>query len=41
MNDFEQRFSRQAGMIPTEKLLATRAAVIGVGAIGRRGGTAD
>lgn len=36
MNDFEQRFSRQAGMIPTEKLLETKAAVIGVGAIGRQ-----
>jgi len=36
MNDFEKRFARQAGMIPTEKLLATRAAVIGVGAIGRQ-----
>jgi len=36
MNDFEKRFSRQEGMIPTEKLLATRAAVIGVGAIGRQ-----
>lgn len=36
MNNFEERFSRQAGMIPTEKLLATRAAVIGVGAIGRQ-----
>ena len=36
MNDFEQRFSRQEGMIPTDKLLATQAAVIGVGAIGRQ-----
>ena len=36
MNDFEMRFSRQEGMIPTEKLLATRATVIGVGAIGRQ-----
>ena len=36
MNDFEQRFSRQEGLIPTEKLLATRATVIGVGAIGRQ-----
>ena len=36
MNDFEMRFARQAGMIPTEKLLTTKAAVIGVGAIGRQ-----
>ena len=36
MNSHEQRFARQAGMIPTEKLLAARAAVIGVGAIGRQ-----
>jgi hypothetical protein len=36
MNDFEKRFSRQEGMISTEKLLATRATVIGVGAIGRQ-----
>lgn len=36
MNDFEQRFVRQEGMIPTQKLLETRAAVIGVGAIGRQ-----
>ena len=36
MNDFEQRFSRQAGMIPTERLLSTKVAVIGVGAIGRQ-----
>jgi sulfur carrier protein ThiS adenylyltransferase len=36
MNNFEQRFSRQAGMIPTEKLLKTPATVIGVGAIGRK-----
>ncbi len=36
MINFDERFSRQAGMIPTDKLLATRAAVIGVGAIGRQ-----
>ena len=36
MNDFEKRLSRQDGMIPTEKLLATLATVIGVGAIGRQ-----
>jgi len=36
MHDFEKRFARQEGMIPTEKLVATRAAVIGVGAIGRQ-----
>jgi hypothetical protein len=36
MNDFEERFSRQEGMIPTDKLLATNATVVGVGAIGRQ-----
>ncbi len=36
MNDIEKRFSRQEGMIPTDKLLTTRATVIGVGAIGRQ-----
>ena len=36
IHNFEERFSRQSGWIPTEKLLETRAAVIGVGAIGRQ-----
>ena len=36
MNSTEARYSRQAGLIPTEKLQATRACVIGVGAIGRQ-----
>ena len=36
MNDNQERFLRQAGLIPTDKLRAARATVIGVGAIGRQ-----
>ena len=36
MNDLKERFSRQEGLVPTEKLLAARATVIGVGAVGRQ-----
>jgi hypothetical protein len=36
MNAAEDRFSRQAGLIPTKKLRSTRACVLGVGAIGRQ-----
>ena len=36
MNDNQERFLRQAGLIPTDRMRAVRATVIGVGAIGRQ-----